>query len=347
MMKTFDIASLIRPNIQSLQPYRSARDEFRGKASLYLDANENPFPSPYHRYPDGQQQKLRKAVSNLKNTTPEQTLLTNGSDEAIDLLLRAFCRPQIDNIVIPQPTYGMYETCAHINDLTVRKPPLTPTFQLDVEAIQQVVDNQTKIIFLCSPNNPSGNLLRISAIRALLHSFRGIVVIDEAYIDFAGSKSWAEELKRHPNLVVLQTFSKAWGLAGIRVGICFANPEVIRVLEKIKPPYNVSSAAEETILQHIRSGRRRKDKQASVLVSERNKLTKSLKNLTIVKKVYPSDSNFLLVRVTDAAAIYKALLRRGIVVRLRAESLHCQNCIRITVGTPAQNTQLLTTLKSL
>lgn len=346
-MKKPDINSLIRPNIQSLQPYRSARDEFRGNASLYLDANENPFPSAYHRYPDAQQQVLRSAVARLKQTTPDQTLITHGSDEAIDLLIRAFCRPQVNNIIIPQPTYGMYATFAAINDVPVREVPLTPTFELDPDALRKVADDNSRILFLCSPNNPSGNLLSPAAIRALLKSFQGLVIIDEAYIDFAESKSWTGELKKYPNLVVLQTFSKAWGLAGIRAGMCFANPEIIRVLEKIKPPYNVSSPAEKIILQAIRKQRQRVARQTAVLTRERNSLMKALKALDGVIRVFPSDANFILVRVTDARAMYDALLKRGIVVRLRSGALHCDNCLRITVGTPAQNKRLLTALKSL
>lgn len=346
-MKTRDITSLIRPNIRSLQPYRSARDEFRDKASLYLDANENPFPSPYHRYPDAKQQKLRQAVSNLKQTAPEQTLLTNGSDEAIDLLLRAFCRPQQDNVIIPQPTYGMYGTCAAINNVSVREVPLAKDFQLDVKAIGKLIDGNTRLIFLCSPNNPSGNLLRPSSIRALLKSFHGLLIVDEAYIDFAQSESWTGKLNNYPNLVVLQTFSKAWGLAGIRVGMCFASSEIINVLEKIKLPYNVGSAAEKTILYTLQRGRSRMRKQTAVLIRERNKLTRALRLLPVVLRVFPSDGNFLLVRVTDAPAIYQALLLHGIVLRLRSGSVHCINCLRITVGTPSQNRRLLTFLKSL
>ena len=346
-MKTFDLASLVRPNIRALQPYRSARDEFRGKASLYLDANENPFPSAYHRYPDARQQALRDAVASFHGTTPAQTLVTHGSDEAIDLLIRAFCRPQCDNIITLQPTYGMYATFAAINDVDVREVPLTPSFELDLTAVRQACDSNSRIIFLCSPNNPSGNLLRPSKIRELLRTFPGIVVIDEAYIDFADAASWTESLNQFPNLVVLQTFSKSWGLAGIRAGLCFADPGIIQVLQKIKPPYNISSAAEKTILHVLRRQHRRMMRLAEVIREERTALSQALRHIRIVRKVYPSDANFLLVRVDDAESVYQALLAKGVVVRLRSGALHCDNCLRITVGTPAQNKRLLQLFKSL
>lgn len=346
-MKAFDITNLVRPNIRSLQPYRSARDEFRGKASLYLDANENPFPSVYQRYPDARQQRLRKEVAELKGTSPTQTLVTHGSDEAIDLLIRAFCQPRIDNIITLPPTYGMYATFASINDVAVREAALTPEFALDPRAVLKASDSSSRIVFLCSPNNPSGNLLRSEKIRDLLRSFPGIVVIDEAYIDFAGTASWTKSLNQFPNLVVLQTFSKAWGLAGIRAGLCFAHPEIIQVLEKIKPPYNVSYAAEKTILHAMSRQHRRMNRLSEVIRTERALLVKALQDVRFVRKVYPSDANFLLVRVDDAEFIYEALLRKGIVVRLRSGALHCDNCLRITIGTPAQNKKLIRVLNSL
>ncbi len=345
-MKT-DFSKLVRQNIRSLRPYRSARDEFRGQASVYLDANENPFPSNYHRYPDARQESLRKNVSAFKHVTSKEILLTNGSDEAIDLLIRAFCRPGIDNVVVPNPTYGMYSTWAAVNDIQVREAPLTAMFQLDKAAVKKAVNSKTRIVFLCSPNNPSGNLLQVSAIRWLLKFFPGIVVIDEAYVDFAGTESWLRELSKYPNLVVLQTFSKAWGLAGIRMGICAANPDIIQVLEKIKPPYNISSAAEEVVRKALRTRQNRMRKQVDAIIQERNKLEKALRELRIVNKVYPSDANFLLARVTDAKAIYEALLLRGIVVRLRSDALRCENCLRISVGTPIENRRLISTLRSL
>lgn len=346
-MKRFDLASLLRPNIRSLQPYRSARDEFRGKASLYLDANENPFPSAYHRYPDARQQHLREAVAAFRGTTPSQTLVTHGSDEAIDLLIRAFCIPQADNLVTVSPTYGMYATFAAINDVAVREVALTPAFGLDLPALLQACDRHTKIIFLCSPNNPSGNLLAPAKIRELLRTFPGLVVIDEAYIDFADAASWTESLNQFHNLVVLQTFSKAWGLAGIRAGVCVAHPDIIQVLEKIKPPYNVSSAAEKTILHALRRQHQRTTRLVGIIREERIALTRELHAIPRVQKVYPSDANFLLVRVDNAEAVYQALLTKGIVVRLRSGALHCDNCLRITLGTPAQNKQLIRVLKSL
>ncbi len=342
-----DIPSLVRPNIRSLRPYRSARDEFRGKASVYLDANENPYPSAYNRYPDAKQESLRRRVSACKQVTPQEILLTHGSDEAIDLLVRAFCRPGVDNVVIPTPSYGMYATWAAINDITVRAVPLTARFQLDRTALKRAINSRTRLVFLCSPNNPSGNLLKASTIRWLLRFFRGIVVIDEAYVDFSGIESWVHELSTYPNLVVLQTFSKAWGLAGIRMGICLANPEIIQVLETIKPPYNISSAAEEVALKTLRLRQSRMKKQVAGIVRERKKLEKALRELHLFRKVYPSDSNFLLVRVSNARAIYEALLLKGIVVRLRSDALHTDNCLRISVGTPVENRRLISALRSL
>jgi histidinol-phosphate aminotransferase len=345
-MRTFDLNAIIRPNIRALRPYRSARDDFRGKASLYLDANENPFPSSYHRYPDARQHALRLAVSTLKKITLEQTLLTHGSDEAIDLIIRAFCRPQIDNVIIPQPTYGMYATFAAINDVGIREIPLTPGFALDREAVFKAIDSNSRIIFLCCPNNPTGNLFKAADIRAMLNKFQGLLVIDEAYIDFSTSRSWINDLGKYPNLVVLQTFSKSWGLAGIRAGICLTDPSIIQVLEKIKPPYYLSTAAEQAILYAVRRQHKRMLRQVELLRNEREKLSKALKALPVVRNVYPSQGNFLLVRVTDARAVYEALLDRGIVVRLRS-GVNCDNCLRITLGTPSQNKRLLTVLKSL
>lgn len=347
MKGSIDITALARENVRALTPYSSARDEFRGKASLYLDANENPFASAYNRYPDARQQKLREVVGKLKKVDPDQLLLTNGSDEAIDLLMRAFCEPDKDNIVIPQPTYGMYATNAAINNIEVRDVPLRADFELDTEGIFKATNSKTKMIFLCSPNNPSGNLLSSSHIENLLNRFNGLVIIDEAYIDFSGTASWTMQLGKFPNLVVLQTFSKAWGLAGLRLGVCMADTQIIRLLNKIKPPYNINAFTERRVILEIQKNQSLVRKRIAVLKNERERLRKVLSTLSIVKRVHASDANFLLVEVTNAASIYNALVERGIVVRNRSSVLHCKNCLRITVGTPVQNKKLVNVLSSL
>jgi len=347
MIRSIDISALARKNVLALTPYSSARDEFRGKASLYLDANENPFASAYNRYPDAQQQKLREVVGKLKKVGPKQLLLTNGSDEAIDLLMRTFCEPGKDSIIIPQPTYGMYATYAAINNIDVREVPLHINFELNLEAILRTTDSNTKVIFLCSPNNPSGNVLSTERIKTLLNRFNGLVIIDEAYIDFSGTASWTAQLGRFQNLVVLQTFSKAWGLAGLRLGICLANPQIIGLLNKIKPPYNISVFTEHRVIREIQQNQSSVRKRINILKRERERLSKVLSTLSIVKRVHPSDANFLLVEVTNATNAYNALIDRRVVVRNRSNALHCKNCLRITVGTPAQNKKLLNVLASL
>lgn len=347
MIRSIDITALARENVRALTPYSSARDEFRGNASLYLDANENPFASAYNRYPDARQQKLREIVGKLKKVRPDQLLLINGSDEAIDLLMRTFCEPGKDNIIIPQPTYGMYATYAAINNVEVRNVPLRTNFELDIEVVLKATDTKTKMIFLCSPNNPSGTLLSPAFIETLLSNFHGLVIIDEAYIDFSGTPSWTVKLENFRNLVVLQTFSKAWGLAGLRLGMCMADPQIIGLLNKIKPPYNISSFTERRVIREIQNNQSLVKKRIATLKRERERLRKALSSLSIVKRVHPSDANFLLVEVTNAAEAYIALIERGIVVRNRSSALHCKNCLRITVGTPAQNKKLLNVLSSL
>lgn len=346
-MKANHFKALVRANISGLNPYRSARDEFRGDARFYLDANESPFPSAYRRYPDAQQERLRSAVSRLKKVTPDEVLLTNGSDEGIDLIIRAFCEPKVSSVIIPQPTYGMYATFAAINDVKVLPVPLTKAFDLDMAAIRKRCSKQTRIVFLCSPNNPTGNLLTKASVRTLLELFKGLVVIDEAYNEFSDSISWAGQIRKYPNLIVLHTFSKAWGLAGLRVGVCLAHPQIIRVLNLIKAPYNVSSASEKALLHTLANKSGRITRQVATVVKEREKMKKALANLPIVREVFPSAANFLLVRVRNAKIVYKALLNRGIVVRQRSDALRCENCLRLTIGTPAQNRKLLAILKSL
>lgn len=345
-MKTFNLTSLIRPNVNRLKPYSSARDEFQGSASVYLDANENPYPSAYNRYPDPHQVSLKKTVSQIKHVPIDQIFLGNGSDEPIDLLIRAFCEPGIDNVVIPQPTYGMYTVSAEINQVDIKAPRLTAEFDLDLKTLENTWDDKSKLIFLCSPNNPSGNLLSAEKIKSVLRSFQGLVVVDEAYIDFTESAGFVPMLSEFPNLVILQTLSKAWGLAAIRLGMCFAHADIVAVLNKIKPPYNINiltqRVAEEALGQE-----ERKNKWVAELIQERKKLAAELSKLPLVKKVYPSDANFLLVQVNDAKKIYHALVHTGIIVRDRSQVVLCENCLRITVGTVTENNLLIQALAQL
>jgi len=346
MKKAVDILALVRKNILSLKPYSSARDEFTGEAEIFLDANENPYPSPYNRYPDPLQRKLKEKIATIKHVDPSQIFLGNGSDEAIDLLIRAFCEPNRDSILITDPTYGMYSVCAGINAVNVRQLLLTRDFDLDINAFSGAYDDKTKIIFLCSPNNPTGNLLNRDKIVEVLLNFPGLVVIDEAYIDFAKTQSFIQELDQFPNLVVLQTFSKAWGLAGLRLGMCFGPEPLISVLNKIKYPYNVNIATQEIALSAL-DHEQKKDSWVKDILIERAKLIKDLQSLSTVECIFPSDSNFVLVRVKDAPGSYRYLTEHGIIVRDRSRVSLCNNCLRITVGTPDENKSLIEALKQL
>lgn len=341
-----NIGDLVRRNIRDLKPYSSARDEFSGEAAVFLDANENPYPSPFNRYPDPLQKKLKQRISELKDVTPEKIFLGNGSDEAIDLIIRAFCEPSHDSILITEPTYGMYAVCADVNNVGVRRMSLTKDFQLDVNAVLDNADASVKVIFLCSPNNPTGNLLDREAILRLARSFRGLVVVDEAYIDFASSESLTRQLDDNPNLVVLQTLSKAWGLAGLRLGMCFAAPVIINVLNKIKYPYNISSLTQQYVLDALKD-KQHKEAWVREILNERTKLTAALKGLPIVRHIYPSDANFVLVRVDDAPTIYRKLMEQGTIVRDRSRVTLCDNCLRITVGTPEENSILVKQLREI
>jgi histidinol-phosphate aminotransferase len=345
---TFDLNKLTRPNIRNLVPYSSARDEFKGEANIFLDANENSLGSPltkwYNRYPDPMQYTLKEKLSGIKGVPVPGIFLGNGSDEAIDIIYRAFCEPGIDKVMICPPTYGMYEVSARINNIEVKKINLSEAFQLNMEGMEEAIDANTRIIWLCSPNNPTGNSLNRPDVEMILNNFDGIVVIDEAYINFSRQRSFITELSEYPNLVILQTLSKAWGLAALRVGMAFASPEIIDVMNRIKPPYNISQAAQELALQaldHVDEV----NEMIRILVDERGMLSESLKLLPVVEKVYPSDANFLLVKTTNAPDIYKFLSARGTVVRNRSNVELCGNCLRITVGTPAENEQLLIQLK--
>lgn len=347
---TFNLNNLLRENIKKLKPYSSARDEFKGEARVYLDANENSYGSPltkwYNRYPDPTQWKVKEKLSSIKNVPPEQIFLGNGSDECIDILFRSFCDPGKDNVIIVPPTYGMYEVSANINDIAVKKVPLTTTYQLDLPAIEKAIDDNTKMIFLCSPNNPTGNSLNREDIETILNNYFGLVVLDEAYINFSRHLSFIQELKEYPNLVILQTLSKAWGLAALRVGMAFASRSIIEVMNKVKPPYNINQASQELALKALEEVGQVND-MIKEIVKERGVLETGLKQVSLVRKIYPSDANFLLVKMDDAKKIYDALLEKGIVVRDRSKVELCEDCLRITVGTDSENIELINALKSL
>jgi len=345
-MKSFDLNSLVRENVKKMKPYSSARDEFQGTASVFLDANENPYASLYNRYPDPQQLKLKEKIGALKNVAIDQIFLGNGSDEAIDLIIRAFCIPGKDNVIIPQPTYGMYSVSAETNDVEILTTLLTSEFDIDVDSILKVANANSKVLFLCSPNNPSGNLLSQDKIRTVLEKFSGLVVVDEAYFDFANRPSLTTWLKDYPNLLLLQTLSKAWGLAALRLGMCFASVEIIKILNKIKPPYNINEATQQLAIDHLSHGVQ-KEIWVKELIAQREILTSELEKLKIVINVFPSDANFLLVKVSNPAQIYDQLITKGIVVRDRSKVLLCDGCLRITVGTEKENELLIKELSTL
>lgn len=347
---SFYLQSLIRKNIAALKPYSSARDEFSGEASVFLDANENSLGSPtikwYNRYPDPHQKKLKTAISAVKNVPADQIFLGNGSDECIDILFRTFCEPGVDNVIVCPPTYGMYEVSAAINNVAVRKAALTHNFQLDIVAIEKLVDSNTKIIWLCSPNNPSGNSLNRTDIETVLNNFNGIVVIDEAYINFSRQKSFIQEIAEYPNLVILQTFSKAWGLAGLRLGMAFAQQTIIAIMDKVKPPYNINQLTQEIVTDALQEVGMVND-MIKEIVAMREALAKVFMQIPVVEKVYPSDANFLLVKVKNAQSVYNYLLTKGIVVRDRSNVILCNECLRITIGTEQENTLLVDALAAI
>lgn len=347
MKVRFDIDPLVRPNILRLKPYSSARSEFEGAADVFLDANENAFASPagvgLNRYPDPLQKELKERVAEINRIDAANVFVGNGSDEAIDLLFRIFCEPGRDEVLICPPTYGMYRVSADINDVAVREVRLTDDFQLDVPGVLEAADGRTKLIFICSPNNPTGNLMRRDAVIEIADEFDGIVVVDEAYIHFADAGSFANELERLPNVVVLQTFSKAWAMAGLRVGLAFASPAVIDLMNRVKPPYNVSGVAQRAVLDALRDADAVAAWVAETL-SERDRLSESLSKLHFVLRIFPSDANFILVKTTDAKAIYKHLVEERVVVRDRSSVELCEGCLRITVGTPNENSRLLDAL---
>uniref|UniRef100_UPI0040487794 histidinol-phosphate transaminase n=1 Tax=Algoriphagus sp. TaxID=1872435 RepID=UPI0040487794 len=343
-----DIASLLRPHLRQLQPYTSARDEYSGSEGVFLDANENPFGSStsqdFNRYPDPYQTALKQEISKIKGANPAQIFLGNGSDEAIDLLFRAFCNPGQDNVILLPPTYGMYGVSAAINGVEVRNVPLTPDFQLQPEKILSAVNAHSKILFLCSPNNPSGNAVKREDILFLLENFPGIVVVDEAYIDFSEGASLLTVLDQHPNLLVMQTLSKAWGLASLRLGMAFASSELIRVLNQIKPPYNISGLTQETVLSALQN-KGKVDEFIQLILEERKFLQKELERLPYILRVHNSDANFLLVQFEHPNQVYEDLVKEKIIVRNRSSVLHCAGCLRITVGTREESIALLQALE--
>jgi histidinol-phosphate aminotransferase len=342
MNSNFKLENLIRKNLKTLTPYSSARDEFSGTSSVFLDANENPFDNGVNRYPDPQQWKLKKRLAEIKNISAKQMILGNGSDEIIDLLMRVFCQPCEDKVVFCKPSYGMYKVAAQINDLRIAELELDAKFQPDVDLILQ--NNDSKLLFLCSPNNPTGNLLDKKILVRLLSEFKGIIVLDEAYIDFASDASMAKELNNYPNLVILQTLSKAWGMAGIRLGIGLASVEIIEILNKIKPPYNINTLTQNKALELLSCEDTYQEK-IGILLEEKDSMLNELKGQSFVIKVFPSQANFILIRVENANKLYNYLIDNGIVIRNRTTVTLLENCLRISIGTPAENQQLFKVLK--
>lgn len=338
------VENLVRENIKQLVPYSSARSEFKGIAEVFLDANENPFDTGFNRYPDPLQWKVKEKISELKGVKKEQIFLGNGSDEAIDLLIRIFCEPKKDQILILPPTYGMYQVSAAISDVEIIEIPLSPDFQPIPQQILATTKAQSKLLFLCSPNNPTGNSFDENLIKEILENFPGIVVIDEAYIDFSSQQSWNRFIGKYPNLVVMQTFSKAWGLAGIRLGMAFASEEIISLFNKVKPPYNINQLTQEKVLQALEN-QAQTEKWIAQLLEERRKLSANLAKIDWVQQIFPSDANFILAKVDDPNAVYDYLIQEKIIIRNRSKVLMCEGCLRITIGTPEENMNLLKALE--
>ncbi len=340
------LKELTRPNIWNLAPYSCARNEYSGKqASVFLDANENPYNSPCNRYPDPLQLELKARLSAIKGVPAENIFLGNGSDEAIDLLYRCFTRPGKDNVVAIEPTYGMYRVCADINDVEYRTVMLNDRYQLDADAVLAACDDNTKAIWLCSPNNPTGNSLNRAEMMKILDSFQAIVVVDEAYGDFTREPSMAAELKSHPNLIVLNTMSKAWGCAGLRLGMAYASKEIVDIYNKVKYPYNVNILTQQKALEMLKDPFQ-VDSWVHTLRMERDRVIEAFKLLPVCEEVYPTDANFFLARMTDATGIYNYLVDNGIIVRNRTNVTLCHNCLRITIGTRSENAQLLGALRT-
>jgi histidinol-phosphate aminotransferase len=347
-MNTFDVNNLVRKNIQNMKSYSSARDEFKdfNTEMIFLDANENPFENGVNRYPDPQQNSVKLALAELKKVNVNQILLGNGSDEVLDLLFRAFCEPNKDNVITLPPTYGMYGVLADLNAIENREIVLNSDFQPNINAILKCVDANTKIIFLCSPNNPTGNSFSDSAISELLENFDGIIVLDEAYIDFSEKESWLTKIENYPNLVITQTLSKAYGMAGIRVGILYASASIIAIVNKIKPPYNINVLSQEKALERIKDSDKNSLEIQSILDNKRN-LLEQLSKIEFIEKIFPSDANFVLIKVDNASKRYNQLIDFGIVIRNRTTQLLCENCLRITIGTILENEKLINVLRTL
>ncbi|QIK53110.1 histidinol-phosphate transaminase [Dysgonomonas sp. HDW5B] len=341
-----NLQQLVRKNIWNLKAYSSARDEFKGEASVYLDANENPLNGPYNRYPDPLQWKLKEKVSEIKHVDIQKIFFGNGSDEPIDIVIRIFCEPTVDNIVAIDPTYGMYKVCADINNVKYRSVLLKDNFILDADAVLKATDDKSKIIFLCSPNNPSGNLLNKEEVLKIVQGFSGIVVLDEAYIDFAPEASWVSELDKYPNLIILQTFSKAWGIAAVRLGMAFASPEIISLFNKVKYPYNINILTQNFVQSEL-DKIQLKEEWVKTLLAQRVYLVQELLKISFIEKIYPSDANFILVKVPDANDTYNKLVNQGIIIRNRNTVSLCNGCLRVTIGTKEENNKLIGALKSI
>ncbi len=345
-MKNFNINNIIRENIKSLKPYSSARDEYKDVSideMVFLDANENPFENGVNRYPDPQQHSVKELLSTIKGVATKNMLLGNGSDEVLDLIFRAFCEPNKDNIITLPPTYGMYDVLANVNAISNTAVLLTEDFQPKVSHILEAVTKNTKVLFLCSPNNPSGNSFSEASVQELLEQFNGLVVIDEAYIDFSEQKSWLEKLNEYPNLIITQTLSKAYGLAGIRLGICYASEEIIAVLNRIKPPYNVNELTQQKAIERLLK-RAEVAQEVAAIIAQRTKVIAVLKEVSFITEIYPTDCNFVLVKVDDATMRYQQLIKNGIVIRNRTTQPLCENCLRFTIGTEKENEKLLKAL---
>jgi histidinol-phosphate aminotransferase len=346
MTNSFNLDSLVRDNVKVLKPYSSARDEFEDFDTadmVFLDANENPFNNGVNRYPDPQQASVKSILAKQNNVNPNQMLLGNGSDEVLDLIFRAFCEPKIDNVITLPPTYGMYGVLANINAVENREVLLSTDFQPQIEKIFKAIDDNTKMIFLCSPNNPTGNSFSEESVMTLLEHFNGLIVIDEAYIDFSEKESWLKKIDQYPNLIITQTLSKAYGLAGIRLGICYASAEIISVLNKIKPPYNVNELTQRRALERLDNTNAIKSEIATI-IEQREVLLKVLLDVKYVEKIYPTEANFILIKVDDANKRYDDLIAKGIVIRNRTTQPLCDNCLRLTIGTEEENKKLIEAL---
>ena len=348
-MTTFNIDSLVRENIKSLKPYSSARTEYSGDASVFLDANENSYGSPldenFNRYPDPLQWELKEALSKIKGMPPKNIFVGNGSDEVIDLAFRIFCEPASDNVIICPPTYGMYKVCANINNVTVKEINLTLDFQLDVDRILEQIDSRTKLLFICSPNNPTGNNLNRTDIETLLNNFSGILIIDEAYINYSKQKTFLQELTEYENLLVMQTLSKAWGLAALRLGLAFASEKIIDLFNRVKPPYNINLASQQLGIKAL-EGINEVNANIKTTVVQRELMEQGLMKIDFIEKIYPSDANFILIKTKNADKLYQYLSGKKIIVRNRSRESLCENCIRVTVGTPMENMTLIEALKN-